>query len=132
MLGCRVQVIWPNSRILSQIGELVDITNDWWTVRFEDGSEHEYLPEHFQFIPDVKEDLAAKVKIFQFEFPFMRSRWAEHCQKQGGNARDPCKHGMDSLQLFLSVHSIACRKCKENNVSDNSFCGQCGDRFRKN
>ena len=80
----------------------------------------------------VKEDLAAKIKIFQSSYPLMRSRWAEHCQMQAGNVRDPCKHDIDSLQLFLSLHSVACRKCKEDNVSDNSFCCQCGDRLRRN
>ena len=48
--GCQVQAIWPNSRILCKICELVEKTIDWWIVRFEDCSEHEYLPEHIQIL----------------------------------------------------------------------------------
>ena len=50
MLGCQVRLINPNSNNCSKIGKVIEQVDGWWLVRFEGGSQRDFLPEHIQVI----------------------------------------------------------------------------------
>ena len=50
MPGCQVRLINPNSNNCSKIGKVIEQVDGWWLVRFEGGSQRDFLPEHIQVI----------------------------------------------------------------------------------
>ena len=145
MPGCQVQVIWQNNRILGKVGELVEKTNDWWSVRFEDGSEHEYLPEHFQVFAASATGPAASalgptvITAAEIFGEALRKMLADAASATRPTAtslvyfkgiKDPYRHDEPSLRAFLGLHTLFLGKCDYCNLRDDNYCGGCGSSLR--
>ena len=59
--------------------------------------------KRIEFLDELLQpELAEEVRRLQRERPDARAHWAAHCTAQSGGAKDPLRHSMASLRVFLS------------------------------
>mmetsp|Transcript_122768 Transcript_122768/g.342073 ORF Transcript_122768/g.342073 Transcript_122768/m.342073 type:complete len:253 (+) Transcript_122768:133-891(+) len=54
----------------------------------------------------VKDALVARIKAYQRSSEDARVHWSAHCDQQLGGVRDPARHDVNTLQMFIASYGV--------------------------